>query len=136
MFPDLSPIEWVSVTSLSLSMAALLARFLTKNNVSAKAHLLTAVAVLAIVSAGLSVASTFRRSAEVNALAESIYIAIGNQEKTTEQLLLELGARDDRSFAAAVDLLKTRHRLESRIEQATFNKDRQVTVRLWRAVSE
>lgn len=137
MFPDLLPVEWVSVTSLSLSLAALLARFLTrKDNVSAKMHLLAAVVVLAIVSAALSVAFTLRRSAEASALAESIYIEIGNQEKTTDQLLVELEIHDYRNFAAAFELLKIRHRLASRIEQATFDNDRQVTVRLWRAIPE
>lgn len=137
MFPDLSPIEWISVASFSLSMAALLARFLTRvDKVSAKSHLLTAVVVLAIVSGTLGTVNLLRRAANVDALAERIYIAIGNQEKTTDQLLMELSPIEDKSFAAAFVLLQKKHRIESRDEQATLYRDRQVSVRLWRAVPE
>ncbi len=137
MFPGLSPIEWISVASFSLSLAALLVRFITRcDKVSAKSHLLTAVVVLAIISGGLATVDSLQKAAKLDALAERIYIAIGNQEKTTDQLLLELGPLEDKSFSAAFALLQTRHRVESRVDQAALYRDRQVTVRLWRAVPE
>ena len=137
MFPSLSATEWISVISFSLSLAALLARFLTKQgNVTAKLHLLTTVIVLAIVSGGVATVNSLSWAANVDALAERIYVVIGNQEKTTEQVLLELGPVEGKSFAAALALLQTRHRIESRVDQATLYKDRQVLVRLWRAVPE
>lgn len=135
MLPDLTSIEWLSVISFSVSLAALLTRFLTKKEkVSAKAHLLTAVAVFAIVSAGLATIYSLRRGAEVAALADSIYLAIGNQEKTTDQLMLEIGAKDDKNFTAALALLKSRRLLDSRLEQVSLYKDRMIWVRIWRAI--
>ena len=137
MLPGLSLIEWISVASFSLSLAALLTRFITRGDkVSAKAHLLTAVVVLAIASGALATVNSLQRAANVDALAERIYIAIGNQEKTTDQLLIELGPLEDKSFSAALALLQVRHRVENRVEQAALYKDRQVSVRLWRAVPE
>jgi len=135
MFPGLSPIEWISIASFALSLAALLARFLTKRDkVTAKSHLLTTVVVLAIVSGAIATVNWLSWAANVDALAERIYTAVGNQEKTTEQILLELGPVEGKSFATALALLQTRRRLESRVDQATLFKDRKVLVRLWRAL--
>lgn len=137
MFSGLSLIEWISVASFSLSLAAMLARFITGDDkVSAKSHLLTAVVILAISSGAFATINSFQKAANVNALAERIYIAIGNQEKTTDQLLIELGPLESKSFSEALALLQARHRVESRVEQASLYRDRQVFVRLWRAVPE
>ena len=137
MFQNLSPIEWISVASFSLSLAALLARFITKDDkVSAKSHLLTTVAVLAILSCALATVNSLQRSASVAALAEDIYIAIGNQEKTTDQLLIELGTPENKIFSASLALLKAQHRIDSNVEDAVSDRHRQVKVRLWRAVPE
>lgn len=137
MFPGLSPTEWVTVVSFSLSLAALIARFLTKQDkVTAKLYLLTTVVVLAIVSGAVATANSLIWAANVDAVAERIYIAIGNQEKTTEQVLLELGPVEAKSFAEALVLLQKRHLIESRVDQATLYRNRQVLVRLWRAVPE
>ena len=135
MFPGLSPIEWISIASFALSLAALLARFLTKRDkVTAKAHLLTTVVVLAIASGAIATMNWLSWAADVDALADRIYRAVGNQEKTTEQILLELGPVEGKSFATALALLQTRRHLESRVDQATLSKNRQVLVRIWRAL--
>ena len=137
MLSTLSPLEWISLASFSLSLAALLARFITSSDkVSAKSHLLTTVVVLAIMSCTLAMVDSLQRAARIESLAERIYIAIGNQEKTTDQLLIELGPLEEKSFSAALALLQARHRLDNRVEQAFLYKDRQVFVRLWRAVPE
>jgi hypothetical protein len=135
MFSGLSPIEWISVTSFSLSLAAMLARFITRDEkVSAKSHLLTAVVILAISSGALATINSLQKAADVDALAERIYIAIGNQEKTTDQILIELGPLEVKSFSAALALLQARHRIESSVEKASLYRNRQVFVRLWRAL--
>lgn len=137
MFPGLSPTEWVTVISFSLSLAALIARFLTKRDKgTAKLYLLTTVVVLAIVSGAVATANSLIWAASVDAVAERIYITIGNQERTTEQVLLELGPVEAKSFTEAFVLLQKRHLIESRVHQATLYRDRQVLVRLWRAVPE
>jgi len=137
MFSGLSPTEWISVISFSLSLAALLARFLTKRHkVTAKLHLLTTVVVLAIVSGAVETVNSLIWAANVDAVAERIYVAIGNQEKTTEQVLLELGPVEAKSFAAALASLQTQHLIESRVDKAVLYRDQQVLVRLWRAVPE
>lgn len=137
MFSGLSPTEWISVISFSLSLATLLARFLTKRDkVTAKLHLLTTVLVLAIVSGAVATANSLIWAANVDAVAKRIYVAIGNQEKTTEQVLLELGPVEAKSFAAALASLQTRHLIESRVDTATLYKNQKVLVRLWRAIPE
>jgi len=137
MFPGLSPMEWVSVASFSLSLGALLARSLTKSaNASTRAHLLAAVVLLAVTSGAVGTANSLRRVARVEALADRIYVAIGNQEKTTDQLLIELGALEEKSFSAAMGLLEARNRIDSRVEEVPFHRGRPLFVRLWRGIPE
>ena len=137
MFRTLSPTEWISVISLSLGLAALLVRFLIgEERATAKLHLLITVIVLVAVSGTVAAANSLIWATTVNALTGRIYHVIGNQEKTTEQILLELGPVEAKSFAAALDLLQERHRVESRVAQATLSGDRQALVRLWRALPE
>lgn len=137
MIWDLSPIEWVSAASFSLGFAALLVRLATnRTNVSARSHLLATVVVLVFVSGALATANSLQKAANIAHLAERIYVAIGNQEKTTDQLIVELGPLEDKAFSAALALLQDRHRVDSRIEEANLYKDRQVYVRLWRALPE
>lgn len=133
----LSPIEWVSVASFSLSLAALLVRFFTKREkVSAKSHLLATFVIMTIISGILATANSLQKATNVHTLAERIYVTIGNQEKSTDQLIIELGSPEDKAFSSALALLQSQHRVESRLEQATLYKDREVAVRLWRALPE
>ena len=135
MVPDLTAIEWVSVSSLSLSLAALLARFLTKvDKVSAKAHLLTAVAVLAILSAVVASAHSFKKASDIAALSAQIYAALGNQQKTTDQLIVELGLQKELNFSAALETLREKHAIESEVGQTPI-LGRPNAVRVWRALA-
>lgn len=135
MLPDLTALEWVSVTSLSLSLAALLARFFTKDDkVSARVHLLTAAVVLALLSAGLGAVYSIRRASEIAALSAEIYTALGNQQKTTDQLLVEIGPQKEVHFNAAIAHLRAEHRIESEVDQVAVRGGRLNAVRLWRAL--
>jgi hypothetical protein len=136
MLPDLTALEWVSVTSLSLSLGMLLARFFTKDDkVSARLHLLTAAVVLALLSASLGAVYSFRRASEIAALSAEIYTALGNQQKTTDQLLVELGPQKEVNLNAAIAHLKAVHRIESEVDQVAVRGGRPNAVRLWRALA-
>lgn len=136
MLPDLTAMEWVSVTSLSLSLSALAARFLTKDEkVSARAHLLSAVVTLSLLSAALGSIYSFKRAAETAALAEEIYFVLGNQQKTTDQILVELGLQKESNFTAAIAALRSKHIIESEVEQIQIHGGRPNAVRVWRALA-
>jgi hypothetical protein len=136
MLPDLTAMEWVSVTSLSLSLSALVARFLTKDEkISARAHLLSAVVVLALLSAALGSIYSFKRAAEIAALADEIYFVLGNQQKTTDQILVELGPQKEANFTAAIAALRSKHAIESEVEQIQIHSSRPNAVRVWRALA-
>jgi hypothetical protein len=137
MLPDLTAIEWISVSSLSLSLAALLARFIAKEDkVSARMHLLTAGVVLAMLSAGVATAASFRRASEIATISADIYLALGNQQKTTDQLVVELGPQKELSFNAALAQLKAHKRIEAEVDQVAIRGGRPNAVRLWRALPD
>lgn len=135
MLPDLTAIEWVSVASFSLSLAALLARFFTRGDkVSARVHLLTAAVVLALLSASLGVVYSIRRASEIVALSGEIYAALGNQQKTVDQLVVELGPQKELNLNAAIAYLRAEHRIESEVDQVVIRGGHPNAVRLWRAI--
>ena len=134
MLPDFSPTEWFSAASLSLSLSALLLGIFVENP-TAKQRLLAACSMLAILSAGVAVLQSARSAAEIGDMAEQVVVALGNQEKTSEQLLVELGGPDRKTFALALDLLRKRQRIDSRIEQVQISKERTTAIRLWRALA-
>lgn len=136
MLPDLTAIEWVSVISLSLSLAALVARFFTKDkNVSAKTHLLTAVVVLSVLSGVLGSIHSVTRASEMAALSSEIYSILGNQQKTTDQILVELGPQKETNFTAAIASMKKKRLIESEVDHLQIRGGRPNAIRLWRALA-
>ena len=103
--------------------------------VSARAHLLVAVVVLALVSAGVGTAYAVRRGTEVSRLSTNIYAALGNQQKTSDQLLIELGPQTEVLFNAAFAQLKSQKKIESEIEHVSVHGNQPNAVRLWRALA-
>ena len=134
MLPDLTPTEWISIFSFSLSLAALALRFFI-DQPSAKAQLLTAVLILAVLSVGITAIYSVRRATEVSKLANQLVSVLGNQEKTADQIVVDLNYPDMKLFASALSLLQVERRADSRIEQLPLSKERQVPVRLWRALA-
>lgn len=134
MLPDLSPTEWLSVASFSLGLGALVLRFFVKDP-SAKAHLSTAVLLLAVISVGINAIQSGRRANDVQRLGERIVLVLGNQEKTADQVVIELNYPDMKVFTSALVLLENEARIESRVVDATLTKEQKVPVRVWRALA-
>ena len=137
MFSELSPIEWITVISFSLSLATIIAELsIKKKKTHVKSRLLVAFIIFAILAGTLATINALHKASNVDAMAEKIYVALGNQEKTIDQLLIELGPLDDQYFSSALAQLKSKNRIDSQVEKASLDNDRKVFVRLWRALPE
>lgn len=131
MIPDLSPTEWVSIASFSLGLGALVARFFTKHP-SAKEHLTTAALIFVIASVAVTTSQSMLRARDATRLAERIVFSIGNQEKTTDQVQVELNFPDPKLFASAMAMLEREGKTVSRVIEVQLPTRQVAPLRLWR----
>jgi hypothetical protein len=131
MIPNLSPTEWLSIGSFSLGFGAVLARLFV-NNPSVKAHLSTAVLILAIIAISINTIQSAKHAREVQQLSNRILSVLGNQEKTADQIVIDLNYQDFKAVTLALASLEDAGSVESRVVEAEVTTKFKVSVRLWR----